>query len=154
MIYRERMTAVVEDDFVVFLIGMRINKPWKVHKWLPLVRAMPAMLKELYQNPELGLLGHEQWFGRTTMMVQYWKSFDHLESYARDKNSTHLPAWSAFNKNIGQNGDIGIWHETYLSGRGRYECIYTNMPRFGLARLGDHVEASGQHQSARQRVGS
>lgn len=154
MIYRERMTAVVEDDFVVFLIGMRINKPWKVHKWLPLVRAMPAMLRELYRNPELGLLGHEQWFGRTTMMIQYWKSFDHLERYATDKTSTHLPAWSAFNKNIGQNGDVGIWHETYLSGRGRYECIYTNMPRFGLARFGDHVEASGQHQSARQRVRS
>ncbi len=42
-----RMTAEVEGDFVVFLIGMRINKPWKVHKWLPVFLAMPRMLKEL-----------------------------------------------------------------------------------------------------------
>ena len=27
-----RMTAEIEGDFVVFLIGMRINKPWKIHK--------------------------------------------------------------------------------------------------------------------------
>jgi hypothetical protein len=33
----QRMSAQVEGDFVVFLIGMRINKPWKLHKWLPVV---------------------------------------------------------------------------------------------------------------------
>lgn len=31
----ERMTAKVDGDFVVFLIGMRINKPLKLHKWIP-----------------------------------------------------------------------------------------------------------------------
>lgn len=29
-----RVTAQVEGDFVVFLIGMRINKVWKIHQWL------------------------------------------------------------------------------------------------------------------------
>ena len=42
----KRMTAEVDGEFVVFLIGMRINKPWKVHKWLPVFLAMPKMLKE------------------------------------------------------------------------------------------------------------
>ena len=27
----KRVTANIDGDFVVFLIGMRINKPWKVH---------------------------------------------------------------------------------------------------------------------------
>ncbi len=27
-----RVTARIEGDCVVFLIGMRINKPWKLHK--------------------------------------------------------------------------------------------------------------------------
>ncbi len=31
----QRVAANIEGDFVVFLIGMRINKPWKLHKWLP-----------------------------------------------------------------------------------------------------------------------
>ena len=43
----DRMTAQVEDDFVVFLIGMRINRFWKVHKWLPVAMAMPRMRREL-----------------------------------------------------------------------------------------------------------
>jgi Monooxygenase af470-like len=38
------MTAEVERDLVVFLIGMHINKPWKLHKWLPVFLAMPKML--------------------------------------------------------------------------------------------------------------
>ena len=29
-----RLTGQIDGDFVVFLIGMRINKPWKPHKWL------------------------------------------------------------------------------------------------------------------------
>jgi hypothetical protein len=31
------MAAQIEGDFVVFLIGMRIDKPWKLHKWLPVL---------------------------------------------------------------------------------------------------------------------
>ena len=46
------MTAEVEGDFVVFLIGMRVNKPWKIHKWLPVFLAMPRMIKELKRTPE------------------------------------------------------------------------------------------------------
>jgi Monooxygenase af470-like len=46
-----RVTGRIEGDFVVFLIGMRINKPWKLHKWIPVARAMPKMLKELEAAP-------------------------------------------------------------------------------------------------------
>jgi hypothetical protein len=68
----ERMAARIEGDFVVFLIGARINKPWKVHKWLPVAFAMPRMIKELKE--QTGFLGVEPWgFG---MMVQYWRSFE------------------------------------------------------------------------------
>lgn len=151
-IFKERMTADVDGEFVVFLIGMRINKPWKIHKWLPVSMAMPKMLNELYKNPEVGLINHESWFGRTTIMIQYWKSFEHLEKYAKSKDSSHLPAWAEFNKKIGSNGDVGIWHETYLSKKGGYECVYNNMPRFGLAKVGAHLPASGKLNSASERV--
>ena len=32
------------------------------------------------------------------MIVQYWRSFEHLERYARDRDELHWPAWVAFNK--------------------------------------------------------
>jgi hypothetical protein len=53
-----RMAAEMDGEFVVFLIGLRINKPWKVHKWLPVFFAMPQMLKELRDDPDSGFLGH------------------------------------------------------------------------------------------------
>ena len=151
-IIRERMTADIEDDLVIFLIGLRINKIWKIHKWLPVILTMPKMLKELYQNPELGFISQESWFGRTTIMVQYWKSFEQLEEYAKNKTLSHLPAWIEFNKKIGSDGDVGIWHETYRCQKGQYESIYNNMPVFGLAKVGDHVSAKGKLKEAKGRM--
>jgi hypothetical protein len=151
-IIKQRMTADVDGEFVVFLIGLRINKPWKIHKWMPVTRAMRKMLEELYQNPELGFISQESWFGRTTIMVQYWRSFEELENYAKSKTSNHLPAWAEFNKKVASNGDVGIWHETYLSQKGKYESVYNNMPQFGLAKVGAHIPATGKFEVARDRV--
>ena len=92
------MTVELEGDFVVFLIGMRITKPWKVHQWLPVFLAMPRILKELDAHPEAGCLGYAS-AGMT--IIQYWRSFEHLEAYARNKDHRPWPAWVAFNKRIG-----------------------------------------------------
>jgi Monooxygenase af470-like len=75
-----RMAADTDGDFVVFLIGMRVNKPWKFHKWLPVFLAMLGMLKELKQQPDSGFLGSTS---AGFLVVQYWRSFSHLEAYAR-----------------------------------------------------------------------
>lgn len=153
MIHRERMTAKLDGDFAVFMIGARINNPLRVHKWLPVVRAMPRMLTELYQNPEMGLLSHETWYARTLILVQYWRSLDHLLAYAKARDAEHLPAWRAFNRSVGTDGSVGIWHETYVSGPGRHESVYVNMPSFGLGRAGQLVEARAGLQSASGRLG-
>ena len=131
-VLKGRFTAKIDGDFVVFIIGMRINKPWKIHKWLPFFFAMPKMLKELKATPESGFLGHT---GLGKIIIQYWRSFDHLEAYARNKDMTHWPAWLAFNKLMKDSrGDVGIWHETYVVSAGQYETVYSGMPPFGLGR--------------------
>ena len=53
---------------------------------------------------------------------------------------------------MSSNGDVGIWHETYVIGPGQYENIYNNMPPFGLGAVGTIVDAIGGRQAARQRV--
>jgi Domain of unknown function (DUF4188) len=146
----KRVTANIDGDFVVFLIGMRINKPWKPHKWLPVFRAMPRMIRELEKHPESGFLGHIMNLG---VIVQYWRSFEHLEAYARDPNQLHWPAWIAFNKRVGlSRGDVGIWHETYRVRAGEYECMYSGMPLFGLAKASATVDPVGPLESARGRL--
>lgn len=153
MLHRDRMTATLEGNFAVFLIGMRINQPLMVHKWLPVVTAMSRMLNELNSQPQLGLLHAEMWFARTTLMVQYWHSLDQLLAYAKNRDAQHLPAWRAFNKAVGVNGTVGIWHETYLASAGTYETFYGNMPPFGLGKAGKLLPASGGLQSAEGRLG-
>jgi hypothetical protein len=153
-IVTERMTAELDGEVVVFLIGMRINRLWKVHRWLPVALAMPRMLRELAADPGAGFLGFEQWLGNPTIAVQYWRSFDDLERYAKDAARAHRPAWGAFNRAVGSNGDVGIWHETYRIRPGDYECVYNNMPPFGLARATKSVPASGARTSARGRMGA
>lgn len=152
MIHSARMTAAVDGDIVLFLIGMRLNQPWAVHKWLPVARAMPRMLRELYQNPGLGFVSHEMWFSRTLILVQYWRSLDQLMAYASAREAEHLPAWQAFNRAVGTDGTVGIWHETYLSKAGAFESVYANMPPFGLGKVGPLVEAKGPYRSASQRL--
>jgi len=152
-IIRKRMCAELEGGFVVFLIGARINKPLKVWKWLPVATAMPRMLAELARQPELGLLHARNLFSfPDAIVIQYWRSFEHLEAYAKSRDLAHLPAWQAFNKAVGLNGDVGIWHETYVVQPGQYETIYNNMPPFGLGMAGKLVDAVGARQMARQRM--
>ena len=151
MIRTERLTAQIDGDFVVFLIGMRINTLWKIHRWWPVAAAMPRMLGELARKPELGLLHSEAWFGRTILVLQYWRSMEQLLTYAKNRESQHLPAWREFNRAVGTNGDVGIWHETFAVSAGAYENVYVNMPPFGLGRVGTLVPATGGLQSAAAR---
>jgi hypothetical protein len=114
---------------------------------------MPRMIIELSQKPELGLLHARTHFGfPDIMVVQYWRSFEHLEAYARAREHAHLPAWQAFNRAVASNGDVGIWHETYLISPGRHESVYNNMPPFGLGAAGKLVSAVGARQEARARI--
>jgi len=84
--------------------------------------------------------------------VQYWRSFEHLERYAKDATHAHRPAWAMFNRTVASNGDVGIWHETYRVRPGDFECVYNNMPAFGLAAAARSVAASGPRESARGRM--
>ena len=148
-----RFTAEIDGEFVVFLIGMRFNKLWKVHKWIRPFLAMPRMLRELQSHPEMGLLGARTAFGgRTVTVVQYWRSFDALEAFAKNPDDLHLPAWRDFNKRVAASGDVGVYHETYRIAPGGHESIYSNMPVMGLAAAGRSVPVGRRTESARERI--
>jgi len=85
-------------------------------------------------------------------MVQYWRSFELLETYAKNRDQEHLPAWKAFNQAVASNGDVGIWHETYRVRPGDFECVYNNMPLFGLAKATRAVPATGRLEFAPGRM--
>ncbi|WP_099159089.1 DUF4188 domain-containing protein [Virgibacillus ndiopensis] len=151
-IYTGRYTTENDEDIVVFLIGMRINRRFAVHKWLPVFTAMPPMIKELYTNKEeLGFLSMENYFGfKTTVMIQYWRRAEDLLAYA--KGEKHLTAWKDFNKKVGNNNAVGVYHETYNLKKGNYESLYGNMPLYGLGKAMKHIPITPERISARKRL--
>lgn len=156
-IERGRRTADLgdRDGVVIFLIGMRINRPWQPWSWLPIFIAMPRMIFELMKDPSRGLLTRPRTYisGRTVLLVQYWNSFGDLERYARDPEAQHLPAWRAFNRRIRDNGSVGIFHETYRVAASDIETAYANMPAFGLAATSALVPITPEQQTAATRIG-
>jgi hypothetical protein len=149
-----RMTHDYDGDLVVFLIGMRINNPWRPDLWLPVFFAMPAMLAELSKDKDSGLLGYRLTFGAGgPLLVQYWNSHEKLYGYASDRNAAHRPAWAAFNRRVRKApGAVGIWHETYVVERA--ETIYAGMPVSGLAAATSLVPVVRRGETAAERLGT
>jgi hypothetical protein len=154
-IFNGRFTAKTDEPFVVFLIGMCVNKWWRFDKWIPASSAMRPMLQTLFTNPEKGFL-HAEFFWNFSgpVLIQYWRSFEDLEKFARYPSDLHLGAWRNFNQAIGADGNVGIWHETYLIEPNKFEVFYGNMPKFGLGAAMEHVQAVGRRETARMRLGS
>jgi hypothetical protein len=101
----------------------------------------------------LGFLGGKTWFGRTIVLIQYWRSFEDLEAYAKAKDHEHLPAWADFNRKVGNDGTVGIYHETYRIQPGCYENVFVNMPPTLLGDCSTLIEAKGRLAAAAGRMG-
>jgi hypothetical protein len=114
------------------------------------------MLYHLRSRPEIGLMHAMIVLGAGgPMVIQYWRSVEQLERFARDDRAPHHPAWRTWNRMIGyRRPQVGIWHESYQVKAGDYECLYGNMPRFGLARAAEHVPVERKGQTAAQRRGA
>lgn len=143
-----RMTHAHEGPLVVFLIGMRINRPWRPDLWLPAFNAMPRMLAELSADPGSGLLGYRITIGAGgPLVIQHWKSAEQLYAYAGRTDAEHRPAWAAFNRAARKSpGAVGIWHETYVVDRA--ESMYVGMPAVGLAKATAAAPAAADSRAA------
>lgn len=147
-----RYTAeLAEDGVVVFLIGMRFNQWWRIDKWWFVAAGMVRMLRYLAGADE-GLLRSHYWVGRTLIYVQYWRSLDELMKFATNAQAPHATTWREFNRRVGDDGSVGIWHETYQIIPGNSEAMYVNMPAFGLGAATGPVAVGTSRNRARQRM--
>lgn len=147
----KRMTAEIDGDFVVFLIGTRFNDKLQFARGLLDLggrSGMKHMLDYLVAHPQKGLLAYEM--GIPTNL-QYWRSFEQLEAFAKDRDDPHLDVWHQYWRRVGRGSRTGIWHETYLVKAGQYEAVYGNMPAHGLGKAGRLEPMSGS-SSARGRL--
>ena len=146
-----RQTAEIEGDFVVFLIGAGFSPLHPIRSFRDLggIRGMPHMLNYLVKHPDKGLLHYEM--PSPALIVQYWRSFEHLEAFARSEDDPHLRAWRKYWKRVGKDNRSAIWHETFLVRAGEYEAIYANCKPRGLGVAGTLVPVS-EASTARLRI--
>ena len=161
----ERVTHAYEGPLAVFLIGLRVHKPWRVGVVGSAVRAMPRMIVELERNKaaaargeaeDLGFLGATTLFGvKGPTVIQWWRSTEQLYAYASAPDNAHLPAWRAFNSAVRRSpGAVGIWHETYAVPAGAVETIYGGSEGVGLGGVVGTVPVQRRGRSARERIGA
>jgi hypothetical protein len=145
-----RWTAEIDGDFVVFIIGARPDwrHPIRTFNDLGGRKGMQHMLTYLTDHPEKGMLGFQS---SLLTVIQYWRSFEHLEAFARDESDPHLQVWRDYWKRVGKDARSGIWHETFLVRAGEYEAIYGNMPPHGLGQAGRLVPIA-EASTARLRI--
>ena len=153
-VFTGRFTAAPErSDVTVFLIGMRANRWWKVAQVARIASRMGPMLSHLAEHPDAGMLGGHTWLGRTTILLSYWESPEHLQRFAADRDAPHLQPWRDFRRTMQGSGTVGVWHETYQVPVADLEAVYVDMPAFGLAAATSHVPVGPGTKTARQRLG-
>ncbi|CAI5997414.1 unnamed protein product [Closterium sp. NIES-64] len=148
-IFQGRMAGKMDGDFCLFLIGARANNPFPLGPSFASVgEVFGQAVRELEQESEkFGYLGGDYYVGMDTtrgsqtLAVMYWRSYDHLVSYANDQNLVHGSAWKRMTRLLRDGPDIGVWHESYAIKAGQYESIYVNCPAFGLGAAGKLVPA-------------
>ncbi|CAB9527548.1 expressed unknown protein [Seminavis robusta] len=154
-VLKGRKAAIRSGDFVVFLIGARANNDFDpYYQWMG--DSMAKMWKELEDNPDLGCLSTEYYFGPTGhLTVQYWKSLDDLNRYARNMSNKHAGPWANLMAKGRMSSDYGFWHEAFEVKEGKYDAIYVNMPPIHLGNaIGSSLEdCKGKYTSAAGRAG-
>src|SRR5258708_3859835 len=109
MVTMGRMSANLDGDFVVFLVGLHINKPLRPGRWMTAVRAGRSMDSALRKDSASGMLNSRLYFGsRGPMFAQIWRSFEDLERFARQPGEAHRKAWAQFNRTVGKTGEVGL----------------------------------------------
>jgi len=146
----DRMSAELDGEFVVFLIGVRINRVWKIHKWLPIFKARKKMLHELMAHPETGCVSHYQSGG---IAILYWRTYEQLEYIARNPDKERWPAWASFHEKLDRSrGDVGVWREVYVIKPGQTEMVHGGTRALGLSKVGHRVPRSGANAQSVERV--
>src|SRR5579859_942481 len=157
---RGRFAAQIEGDFCVFHIGIIQNVHIPTKEFKEIGDAFTAMHRDLEANPEkYGYFGSTNYVSSnirvdSAMTIQYWRSQEHLNAYARDHMNKHFPAmkWSSGYMKVSAN--VGFWHESFKVHAGEYEGIYVNCPELLLGKAGRLVPATGKRKTARGRLGS
>lgn len=144
-----RHAADLEGDFVLFIIGLRLNQPWQLRRFAQVNWWTYTTVKQARARADLGLMhvNHGYLKGVGPFVLQFWRSWEQLEAYSHDKELLHVPSWAKYNREVRPGASVGVWHETYLVSDGAAEGVYVNMPQMMMGLAGG-VRPVGSHNTS------
>ncbi len=160
----DRNTHAYEGDIVLFLIGMRIHRPWRVNIVGRAFTAMPKLIAELEEaqaaaaagaGPDLGYLGGRLILdGLHPTVIQFWRTTEDLYGYAASDDTGHRAVWRDFYRYAKADPRaMTLWHETYAIPAGAHESIYLGPEqKFGLAGLAGAIPVGRRGERAATRM--
>ncbi|MGQ5516902.1 monooxygenase family protein [Halococcus saccharolyticus] len=136
-IVRERMAAEMDEGFVIYINGMRLNTLRALPHWLVANWKVAKMFRELEADPDSGFLGYTPIFLglRKGAAMQYWRSLEDLQRFATDPNGSHIPAWKWYNETADPDGGLGFWAELYVVDGDSFETFFRNVPPIGVGKF-------------------
>lgn len=158
----DMITDTHDGELVVFLLGMKPRRTWRIDQALFVARSMRRMQREIERDRRAGgatgYLGGFNVIGSSgPLTVQYWRSFADLEAYSHSTDFAHRPAWLKFYELTHAAGEarVGIWHETYRVPAGAHESIYADLSApVGLAAAVGAQPLARRGRSSRERIGA
>ncbi len=140
------------EELCLVRLGLVVRKlrAWPIA--VRLARAIDRAAGEAIVS-KVGLLSSERvrfdW--RHFGVLQYWSSFDALDAWSH--RPPHSDWWREALERMRKQGDLGVYHETFLVPRAGVESIYLDCPPVGLAGFGLKGEAVGPSTTSRDRLG-
>jgi hypothetical protein len=140
-IHHERMAAEMDDGFVIYINGMRLNTPRALPQWLVANWRVARMFRELEADPDSGFLGYTPIFlgFRKGAAMQYWRSLEDLQRFATDPDGSHVRAWRWYNEEADPDGGLGFWAELYVVEGDSFETFFRNVPPVGIGKSAEMV---------------
>lgn len=128
-----RYSATLDGDFVLFIVGMRINRLCAIHIWPAILLRALRIIRSATPGAN-GLLSREIVIsGKGIALITYWDDFDQWEEFGNSDNH-HRSSWKYFYERVINSKAVGLWHELYSIKQGEYQTIYMQMPPKGLSR--------------------
>ena len=151
----KRITATLPDaidELCLLRLGLQCRGLGARLYGLRLARAIARASAEAVATGA-GLLCSERFTlgGGHFGVLQYWRSFDELEAWAR--RPPHAEWWRAAVERMRTKGDLGVYHETFLVPRDRIESIALECAPAGLATFGTIGAPDGPRTTSRGRLG-
>jgi Domain of unknown function (DUF4188) len=135
------MAAEMDDGFVIYINGMRLNKLRALPHWLLANWKVAKMFRELEADPDSGFLGYTPIFLglRKGAAMQYWRSLEDLQRFATDPDGSHVPAWRWYNEKVDPDRGLGFWAQLYVIDADSFETFFRNVPSIGVGKFATMV---------------